>query len=410
MELLVLHPKNERSRKWKKDEKDHELWMHVPTGIWYVRKKMKGKKPLFRTTGYTTKGKARAEANNIISHWLGSSVTEFENQSLTFGEYAPIALEDWLNSSKYRPRYKINLKLYIGQLIEQLGHVRLVDITEGFIESWIESLKKDAKRKTYRDYVSYTTKVLRHAKRNGLIRSAPDFENPDPKISTSKPYTRPEMERLFAAAEKSLNEGRSGRNLQKYYRALCMMVQLRCCFNAFMRKRECLCAPWSEIDLKTGEWNMPPERVKMGSRTGRGKHIFVDPDLILPLLQELKNVQNEVFGFETKWLFPNPKDPTRAAFDNKSAWKSLKARAKISGKAEWHALRDTAMTWALLGDEKFQEELKSSCVECQQQMRARLKNPLVVAWYSGTDMRTIQTNYLGVTPEHTREMATCIRL
>lgn len=397
---------------WKRDPKDRELWLHVPSGVWYVRKKQKGKRALFKTTKQTTKGKARTVANRIIQEWSGSTTKEFEAMGITFGEHAKIALEDWLQSTKFRARYKKNLKLYVEELIKEIGYVRLVDINEGFIESWVEEFRgRRTDRVTFRDYVSYITKVMRHAKRNGIIKSAPDFENPDPPKSGGKAYTKAQMTCLFEVAKRKLDRARQGKNRQAYYRALCAMIQLRCCFNSIMRLRECICAPWDEIDLKTGRWVIPPERVKMGSRTGRGKDIYVDDKLILPLLLELKQLQVEVFGFEPKWLFPNPYDPSRPVFDNKSAWRRLKRDAGIDGKAEWHALRDTAMTWLLAGDDEFQKELQASCPECQARMKAeKLRNPLEVAWYSGTDVRTIQKNYVDIKPEHTRGVGSGIRL
>lgn len=410
MKLVALNPEIKKPKVWVKQAKEDHLWLHIPTGVYYVRDKLKGKKPLFKTTKHKTIGKARVAAKAIHERWNGATAAEFQSEGLTFGEHAPRALEDWLASSKFRKGYKGNMVFYVNQLTKEIGYARLNDINEGFIETWIEDFKKRSKRTTYKDYVLYIRKVMSHAKRNGLIKTIPNYENPDPPTPGGRVYTLAEMVRMFDTAESRVAQAKLGKNIQRKYRALCTLVQLRCCFNGFLRLREALCAPWSEIDLEAGRWVIPPERIKMGSRTGKGKDIFVDDELILPLLRELRELQREFFGFQPEWLFPNPIDPGRPSWDNKSAWKSLLRAAKVDLRdAEWHSLRDTALTWALCGDDEFQDRLKSAPPEEQKAMRATLENPLLVSEYAGTNMRTIQKNYIRVGASHTQGVASALR-
>lgn len=400
---LKLVADNSKPKTWNPDPKDPELWLHAPSGAWYVRKQKKGKKPLFKSTGQTGRGKARTEATRIIAQWLGASGGSFEGNSILFSEYAPIALSDFLKSDRYKERTKDNYREWIPRLIQEIGYAKLSDINEVFIENWINDLKTRSKRTTFRDFVSYTTKVLTHAKRSGILTASPKFENPDPKKPTGRLYARAEMEALIGLAEKDLTLARSGENRQTLRRRLNTLAQLRLGFNQFMRLREFLVAPWAEINLETGKWTIPGERIK----TGKPKEIYLDPVKVLPLLVEIRSLQNT----ECLWLFPNPKDVSRPVWDNKSAWVSLKARAGITGKARWHDLRHTALTWALLGDDKFQAELKASCPQCQERMKKqRLVNPMIISKYSGTNIRTIESTYLKVKAEHTREAATCIDL
>lgn len=410
MELVVSNKPASKPQTWQKLEKEDHLWLHIPTGVIYVRDKVKGKRPLFKTTGHKTLGKARVAAKLIHARWKGATAGEFASESLTFGEHAPRALEDWLASSKYRKGYKGNMVFYVNQLIKEIGYARLNDINEGFIETWIEDFKKRSTRKTYKDYVLYIRKVLSHAKRNGLIKSIPNYENPDPPTPGGRVYTLAEMTRIFDTIEARVAQARAGKNKQHKYRSLCMLIQLRCCFHAFLRLREALCAPWSEIDLETGHWVIPPERIKMGSRTGKGKDIFIDDELILPLLRELRALQVEYFGFQPLWVFPNPFEPSRPSWENKSAWKNLLRAAKVDLQdAEWHSLRDTAMTWVLCGDDEFQDRLKVAPPAEQEEMRKHLQNPLLVSEYAGTNLRTIQKNYLRVVAAHTQGVATALR-
>lgn len=388
--------------KWKKEG---ELWLYLPSGVWFVRKQGQGRKPLFKSTGQTKKGLARARANQLIEEWLSDGKGQKSASQATFGIYAQLALDDWLASPKYREGTKRNMKEYVGELIEELGQTRLVDLTEGYIEGFIQEFRKRKKRTTFRDYVLYIVKVLRYAKRNGITTSVPQYENPDPKKETGRAYTRAEMTRLFTHARRLLAEARAGKNRQILRRRLAMLTQLTGCFYGFLRLRECIQAPWSEIDLETGRWAIPKERVKMGSRTGKGKEIYM-PGELLPLLREIKSLQPP----GTEFVFPNPKDPSKPVWDNKTAWKELKRLAGIEGRARWHDLRHTALTWALLGDDEFQARLAAATPEEQERMREGLLNPLLVAKYSGTNIRTIESTYLKVRAEHTREVSGCIRI
>lgn len=404
-DILTLRSKEDSKgtdTEWQRDDQYHDLQLHLPTGIWYVRRKMKGKKPLFKSTREKNKKSAVRVANNIIKDWMGVTASQFDGQDTLFRDYAPVALSSWLKSDKYKDRTKENMQIYVTQLIEELGYARLADITEVFIEDWINGFKKRSGRKTFRDYVMYTTKVLRHAKRNGILRYVPAFENPDPKKETGRCYTKAEMSLLIETAEKMLAEASKSKNKQMIRRRLATLIQVRCCFNGFMRLRECLQAPWSEIDLLEGRWTIPAERIK----TKKGKDIYIDGDKILPLLRELRGLD-----LDSAWLFPNPVNKGEPVWDNKSAWNTLKKKAGITGRARWHDLRHTALTWALLGDDEFRAELEKLPPAEQEAMKEKhLMNPIVVASYAGTNIRTIESTYLKVKAHHTREVSTCIRL
>lgn len=403
-DILTLQPKNNKEpsdKDWQRDDQYPDLQLHVPTGIWYVRRKMKGKKPLFKSTREKNKKIALRVANNLIKDWMGVTASQFDGQDTLFRDYAPVALASWMKSDKYKSRTKENMQIYVGQLVDEIGYARLADITEVFIEDWINGFKKRSSRTTFRDYVMYTTKVLRHAKRNGILRYVPAFENPDPKKETGRCYTKAEMSLMLGMAEKMLSEARQSGNRQMIRRRLSTLIQLRCCFNGFMRLRECIQAPWNEVNLETGRWIIPAERIK----TKKGKDIYVSP-LILVSLRELRDMDGE-----SEWLFPNPINKSEPIWDNKSAWNTLKKKAGITGRARWHDLRHTALTWALLGDDEFRAELEKLPPAEQEAMKEKhLMNPIVVASYAGTNIRTIESTYLKVKAHHTREVSTCIRL
>ncbi len=69
----------------------------------------------------------------------------------------------------------------------------------------------------------------------------------------------------------------------------------------FVRTRELIGARWSEIDLKTKEWRIPPERMKM-----KDPHIVLMPDQVVTIFTRL----NEITGGR-EFIFPSARDPKR---------------------------------------------------------------------------------------------------
>ena len=350
-----------RKKIWEKDPKDTFLVRHVPTGMWYVRARRKGKRDLFKKTGFTSKTKARTKALLLISEWAGRKHKDFG--VILFREFATNYLE-YLESSDLRPRTKENARLYIGELIKEMGHENIENINEGFFDLWLAGFRKRRSRTTYLDYAKYLSKVLRHAHRQGLLARLPSIQNPDKPKATGRIYTRDEVDALLAVADLRLE------------------TQIRLSLQAFMRLREVLLLEWSRVDLKTGLVRLRAEDVKTGSKTGKGRSFYL-PEQALEVLRAWQKTSPA-----SPWVFPNPKR-TGPQWDNKTAWQNAKENADIRGKARWHDLRHTALTWALTEGKQ---------------------NPLLVSEYAGVSLRTIQKVYLKVEPEHTREVSQSITL
>lgn len=345
---------------WEKDEKSY-LWRHVPTGTYYVRRKRKGKKPLFKSTGEKVKTRAKTKADEMISAWLGGRPVTHRDEEL-FGPFAQKYLEFVLRSSKLKPRTKEQAKIYISELIERLRYVALSELNEGFVEEWIEELKREKDRKTFQDYVKYLSKVLRHAHIKGLIQRLPQFQNPDPKKKTGRVYTHEEVSALIAECSPKLE------------------LQFRLCLQSIMRLREMLALEWNRVNLETGLITLRAEDVKTGSRTGEGRSFFVNKTILKQLRTRREKMPT------ARYVFPSPKGDTWQ-WSNKKAWGLAKRKAGIKGKARWHDLRHTALTWALV---------------------EKKMNPLFVSKYAGVSMRTIERVYLKVRPEDTAEIAKAI--
>lgn len=349
---------------WEKDPKDPTLVVHKPTGMYYVRKRMKGKKPLFKKTGFTQRAKARTKAQLLVGEWLGNRRPE--SHIILFSEFAESYLEH-LEKTKLRPRTKEQARIYIGELIEEMGMNDIRQVNEGFFDEWLADFRQRKSRTTFMDYAKYLSKVMRHAHRKQMIDRLPGFKNPDPPKRVGRVYTREEVEGLLLKASPTLE------------------LQMRLCLQGFMRLREMLFLTWDRIDLGAGLIRLGAEDVKTGSKTGEGREFYLNPDLTR-LLRHHKAKQR----IYTPYVFPSSQDQQKPTWSNKTAWIRAKRKAGITGRARWHDLRHTAISWALTGSKPV--------------------NPLMLSHYAGVSLRTIQRVYLKVKPEHTREVAGAIEI
>lgn len=331
--------------------------------MYYVRRKKKGKKPLFKATGYTTRAKAKTKAMLIVAEWLGKA-RGIDAEVILFREFAEDFLV-YLEKTKLRPRTKEQARVYISALIDEMGHMDIKSINEGFFDEWIADFRSRAKRLTFADYAKYLGKTLRHAHRKGLIDRLPTFKSPDAPKQAGRVYTHEEVTRLIDHARPELE------------------LQLRLSLQGFMRLREMLFLTWDRVDLNAGLIHLGAIDVKTGSMTGQGRDFLVNEELIAQLrIHRGRRLQG-------RCLFPTPGNPDVPIWSNRSAWKRLKLKAKIKGRARWHDLRHTALTWALV---------------------EKKVNPLLVSKYAGVSIRTIERVYLHVRPEDMREVSTCIQV
>lgn len=348
---------------WIRDPKDRFLVLHAPTGMYYVRAKKKGKKPLFKKTGFQQKSKAKTKALIMLAEWMGTRPPE--GQVILFGDFAETYLEH-LEKTTLRPRTKEQARIYIRKLIDEIGSHDLAKINEGFFDEWLADYRARVTRQTFGDYAKYLGKVLRHAHRKLLIPRLPEFKNPDPPKKTGRAYTREEVKAMLEHSNETTE------------------LELRLCLQAFMRLREMLFLTWERVDLERGLIRLGADDVKTGSKTGEGREFYVNARIL-----ELLKKRHKKLSGRSPYVFPSRGNPLKPVWSNKTAWRTVKRAAGIEGKARWHDLRHTALTWALI-EEKA--------------------NPLFVSVYAGVSMRTIQRVYLKVKPEHTREIADTIRV
>lgn len=115
---------------------------------------------------------------------------------------------------------------------------------------------------------------------------------------------------------------------------------LRLMMLVFVRTSELIETPWSEINLDTGEWIIPWQRMKRGKlavNPDKTDHHVCLSSQALELLRDLKALTGG-----NKWVFPNQRDPQRPMSNGAilSALKRLGYQNKMTG----HGFRALAMS------------------------------------------------------------------
>ncbi len=117
-------------------------------------------------------------------------------------------------------------------------------------------------------------------------------------------------------------------------------IALRLMMLLFIRTSELIETPWSEINLETGEWVIPWQRMKMGKRKMKpvkdDHHVFLSQQAI-ELLKELHG-----YTGRGKYLFPNLRDHEKP-MSNGAILMALK-RMGYQGRMTGHGFRALAMS------------------------------------------------------------------
>jgi integrase len=162
-----------------------------------------------------------------------------------------------------------------------------------------------------------------------------------------------------------------------------------------MRKGEKIELTWDRIDLATGLVVLMAEHVKTGSKTGKGRKFIMSP-----LASQRMQARYEERDPESQYVFPSATDPQKPKRTNHQAWTKAKKKAGITGRARWHDLRHTALTWATLGDPSLTREERSRSIQPVEK----------VSEYAGVSIPVLQRVYLHGREEHTRDVSMAVSI
>lgn len=349
------------------------LRVHIPTGVYYVRKTFKRYRipELFESLGVTTIGKAKGLADERVKahldRWLGEKRTIDAHRfgATTIGRVIDQILAVY--TPTVRKRTQTQHRLYLGELKKEWGQVDISRLTLETWTQWLFDFKKRKDRCTFNDYRKHMNIVLHYAHENHLLSRSLSLPNPDPKGKTRwRVLTQNEVNALFLAMNDDTRD------------------QFLLAYQNYMRLREGLHLEWDRVNLETGEITLRPEDVKTGSQTGKGRSFYASPDARNRLVARFKRM-----GHTSAYVFPSPRNPRKPVSQNITAWTTAKKKAGIKGPVRWHDLRHTAITHALL---------------------THKVDPIEVSEFAGVSIPTIQRVYLHSTAEKTRNAGQVLRV
>lgn len=289
-----------------------ELQRHPVTKIWYVRKFVKGKGELFRSTRERkSKPKAKNIALKLLTDFMGASV---KGHVVLFSHVADEILK--LKASKSKATQLEAHYQLTKRVVPWLGGYRIDQVNEAVIEDYFNHKKiENPKGKLFHDWKMIVA-VMRRAYFKGLIPRPLKIKKPDPQTASKHVFTQDEEVMLLENARPKLR--------------LQILMGLR----MGMRPGEVLRLRLNQIDQEAGLIKLEWTDVK----TRRERHVPIHPDVARPLSEFIGKSKGD-------YLFGNRKNsnepPVRNA--NRPNFERLKEKCEIP-KGTLHDLRRTCAT------------------------------------------------------------------
>ena len=239
--------------------------------------------------------------------------------------------EDYL--ADYRLRYRgITFAEYaIGHVVRLLGDKLVVDIDDAAVLQYqSDRLKESAAPKSINEEVRFLLTLLGDS--GELIRA---------RLRKKKKLKLPARRKIGKAYEPE--ETHRMRDRSKDSRSPHIELALALAINAGMRDTEIKTLRWSQLHLD----KRFVEIGKSKTPAGDGRTIPINSALHEAILEhrewylkKFKEIQPELYVFP--YGKPYPKDPTRHVTTLKTAWKTVRKKANVTGR--WHDHRHTLIT------------------------------------------------------------------
>lgn len=322
---------------------------------------------------------ARRQLPAAIENWKRQCL-ETPMSENTVADLVPLYLK--YESPKRRARTQENHISYCADIIKYFGDVLLEDFDEEVYFDRLPDIKQDKEiqaelrrkagkggtvRKTFRYLAVQLNTLFRYGYRKRKVSRLVKIPLEEAEERPGRWIDHDTAKRLY----EEMNE--DGKDMYA--------LSYGCC----LRKSEGMLLTWDRFDLKTGLLTLRPEDVKTGSRTKRGRQIFVPEWIRLRLVARFERQQK----LNSPYVFPAKNDPSRPRRSIYTAWNSAKRRAGIQGRLRWHDLRHSGISYLIF--------------ICGLDI-------VKVSEFVGTSVRTLQRIYLHSRPENTRLVGEAIRL
>ena len=245
----------------------------------------------------------REEAKKLLSRGIDPNAQKKEDKAAQLSElndnFRNIALE-WHEtrtaefSDKHRGTIMFRLETY---LFPAIGKAHIAKLEPQDILAVIRPIEQRGLFETSRRLLQIISQVFRYAVITGRAKYNP--------AADLRGALRSRKVTHRAAVTDPRKVGQLLRDIDNYDGYFPIICALRMAPLVFVRPTELRAAEWSEFDLKTGEWHISAERMKM-----KQMHIVPLSKQAIKILEELR-----LYSGTGKYLFPSIRTETRPISD-----------------------------------------------------------------------------------------------
>lgn len=311
-------------------DSDFEFLSRNPiSGIFYVRKSERGRKPLFESTGESkSKYRAKEIALDLIAKWKGD--VSPQGDVVLFRNVAALVVNNKKNlRQETRDKYENQFKV----LLPYMGDMRIDQIDEQLWEQFVFDRCQIKENYSFATTLMVLRDVINRAFERKLIDRKPKFRNPDKdRESSGRVFSQPELYRIAKHAAP-----KSGRHTLRRFDVRHAIILANT--EAF-RRGDVTKLSWDRIDLEDGTLRFTKKVTK--NKTAR----------TIPLeaksLRILKR-RKALIGNLSPWVFPSPGKPSKHVHSFDTGFKRALTRAKIQADprgvvGRFHDIRRSALT------------------------------------------------------------------
>jgi len=218
-----------------------------------------------------------------------------------------------------------------------IGDLPINEIRVPHIKRALQAIEQRGAGETARRVKTVVAKIFRYAISNEIAdRNPADIDNDDifsPRQKKHHASIKPdELPGLLKAIDTN------SINMSFYTRTAINLMML-----LFIRTDELIAGEWSEIDLETGVWVIPWQRMKMGGRK-------INPDMTdhrIDLPRQAVALLKDLLPYSGggKYLFPSHRDRSKTGHISNMAILRALDRMGYKGKMTGHGFRALATSW-----------------------------------------------------------------
>ena len=304
----------------------HQQWQGVLRGgVNPAVEKKKGKKAEAVLVKLNQERSVLAKLNRGLSGTAENIEKVVDWPAGSFGAVQTEWFKKW--SHEKDPRYVVQMRSRIDcDILPKLGHLHITDIEAPEITKMVLKIEERGAEELARRALMATGQIFRFAITKGYVRRNPaaDFKTGD-FLKEHTVTNHPRVSSRDLPALLLAMENDTGTAITRY----AMWIMAR----TFLRTTELREAPWTEIDLEQGWWELPAERMKMDD----SPHIVPLSRQVIKAFQGLKEITGD-----SEFVFPGAFD-RKKCMSNNTILSSLE-RMGYRGIMTGHGYRGVAST------------------------------------------------------------------